>query len=296
LRLLSDLKFYVSEGWLNFKRSGGTTAVSVFIISISIAIITIFLTFFINIDRYLAHLKTHPVVSIYLKDNVSKSDIALLKNRLSLLNGVEDVMFIPKERGLKILYNRFPYLKGSDRELDFNPVPDTFLVKTDSKHIDTLKTFLQKYSDIVEEVYTPYFLLSKFKKVSSFFSVFASVLTLILIISSVITIYNVIRITVVSRKEDIAIMQLVGANMRYIRMPFVFEGIFQGIAGGIIGLLIGNLSVYNLYHSYLSGLNVSLFLKGFTLLSYGLQVKIVFLSVIFGVIGALMAAMQIEYT
>ncbi|BBB33664.1 cell division transport system permease protein [Thermotomaculum hydrothermale] len=296
MRILSDLSFYTSEGWKNFSRSKGTTIISIFIIAVSLAIITIFSTFFVNVDLYLKRMRTEPVVSIYLKNNVSKRDINLLKNKLSLFDGVKDLKFIPKEEGLNLLYKRFSHLKGVEKDLGDNPVPDAFILKVNYKKLPELQELLIKYQDIVEDVYTPFELFSKIQSIAASFSFFAFILTFVLIISSIITIYNVIKITIVSRKEDIAIMQLVGANMRYIRMPFVFEGILQGFFGGIAGILIGNLSVVYLSSRFFRKVEVLSFLKELHILPVDMQLKLLLLSVIFGVIGALIASLQIDYT
>ena len=296
LRLLSDLSFYASEGWINFSRSKGTTFISIFIIAVSLAIITIFSTFFVNIDLYLTRMKKQPVVSVYLKKGVSKRDIELLKNKIGLIEGVSGLKFIPKEKGLEILYKRFSYLKGVNNDLEDNPVPDAFVFRIDYSKLPQLQSLLADYKDIVEDMYTPFGLFSKIQNIAGGFSFFASILTFVLIISSIITIYNVIKITIVSRKEDIAIMQLVGANMRYIRMPFVFEGILQGFFGGIVGIIIGNISVIYLSSHYFGNVKALSFLKNMSILPVDMQLKLLLLSILFGVIGALIASLQIEYT
>ncbi len=296
MRLLSDLSFYATEGWINFSRSKGTTFISIFIIAVSLAIITIFSTFFVNIDRYLTRMRTKPMVSVYLKDGVSERDIELLRNKLDLLDGVEGLEFIPKEKGLEILSTRFSHLKGIEKDLQDNPLPDTFIFKIDYSKLPDLRNFLQNYSDIIEDIYTPFELFSKVQSIAGGFSFFASILTFVLIISSIITIYNVIKITIVSRKEDIAIMQLVGANMRYIRMPFIAEGILQGFFGGILGILLGNVSVFYISSRYFSNIKPLDFLSNIAILPFEMQFKLLLLSILFGVVGALIASLQIEYT
>jgi len=296
LSLLRDTGFYISEGWANFSRAKTTTFVSIFIIAVSIAIISIFTTLFFNINNYLTEMKRRPFVNIYLKKDASVSDITILKNKLELFDGVSDLNFIPANKGLELLYKRFSTLKGIENELDDNPIPDAFVLRIDRDKLNSLKTFLQKYNDVVDEVYTPFELFEKIDKLAGTFSFFALVFTIVLIISSVITIYNVIKITIVSRKEDIGIMQLVGANMRYIRMPFVFEGMLQGFFGGILGLAIGSLCVIYLSSHFLENISFLNFFKSLSLLPIFIQFKLLMLSVLLGIAGSLIASLQIEYT
>ena len=67
---------------------------------------------------------------------------------------------------------------------------------------------------------------------------FGLVITIILIVSSIIITFNTVRLAIYTSKDEIAVMQLVGASNAYIRGPFVFEGIMYGIISGFITLAI----------------------------------------------------------
>jgi cell division transport system permease protein len=49
---------------------------------------------------------------------------------------------------------------------------------------------------------------------------------------------NSIRMALMSRAQEIEIMRLVGASDRYVRWPFILEGVFIGLAGAVITLLL----------------------------------------------------------
>jgi cell division transport system permease protein len=59
-----------------------------------------------------------------------------------------------------------------------------------------------------------------------------------LVVASVFTIFNVIKLTVYGRQEEISIMRLVGATHAYIRGPFLVEGMLQGGLGGLVALTL----------------------------------------------------------
>ena len=60
----------------------------------------------------------------------------------------------------------------------------------------------------------------------------------LLLITAGILIYNAIRLTVLARRREIRIMELVGASHFTIRTPFVIEGMCQGMIGGAIGSIL----------------------------------------------------------
>ena len=55
---------------------------------------------------------------------------------------------------------------------------------------------------------------------------------------SVIIIGATIRMAILSRSKEIAIMRLVGATDAYIRRPFLLEGLAKGVLGGLLALLL----------------------------------------------------------
>jgi len=61
----------------------------------------------------------------------------------------------------------------------------------------------------------------------------------ILVLASVFTISNVIRLTIYARQDELDIMRLVGATQAYVKGPFIVEGMIQGGLGGLlaVGLL-----------------------------------------------------------
>jgi cell division transport system permease protein len=55
---------------------------------------------------------------------------------------------------------------------------------------------------------------------------------------AVIIIGATIRMTVLARAKEIAIMRLVGATDMFIRLPFLLDGLVKGVLGGLLALLL----------------------------------------------------------
>ena len=81
-------------------------------------------------------------------------------------------------------------------------------------------------------------------------SIISLILTVILVFVSVFIMSNTVKLATFGRREEIAIMKMVGATNSFIRLPFVVEGLVLGILGGglaflaewgLYGLLTGRL-------------------------------------------------------
>ena len=69
-------------------------------------------------------------------------------------------------------------------------------------------------------------------------SVISAALIAILLVVSVFIISNTIKLTTFDRRDEIAIMKMVGATNGFIRWPFVFEGLLIGLCGAIVAFFL----------------------------------------------------------
>jgi cell division transport system permease protein len=293
-RILSDLWFFIHEGYLNFSRSRVVTFFSIIIIAVSLSVITVFATFFYNIDSFLEKFQGNPVYSVFLKKNATKKEINNIVNYLNSLEGTSDINYISPQEGMKKLMQRFSYINDIKDSVGENPVPPAIRLRVQKGKEAQITKLADNYR-IIDEIYSPNFFVEKLEQISGALSAVFLAVALILIAASVFTVYNVVRITVFARQTDIDIMQLVGASMIYIRAPFIVEGIFQGLTGGVFGVLLGNFIVFILNKIYFSEITYLPFLSNMTYLPPFYILNIVLLATMFGLAGSFVAASRIDY-
>ena len=78
---------------------------------------------------------------------------------------------------------------------------------------------------------------NRFVRVRNIVTVISLILTAVLTFVSFFIMSNTIKLTTYGRREEIAIMKMVGATDAFIRTPFVIEGLILGILGGLLGFL-----------------------------------------------------------
>lgn len=84
------------------------------------------------------------------------------------------------------------------------------------------------------------------------------ILSIIFLAISILVIFNTIRMAIFSRREEIYMMKLVGADNSFIRGPFLIEAQICGIISGIIASTIGYIGFHALApHFEKYGINIS---------------------------------------
>jgi len=114
----------------------------------------------------------------------------------------------------------------------------------------------------------------------------------VLSLVSIFIMMTIIGVKISQKKEDIEIMKLIGASKRYIRKPFLMEGIFYGVVGSFIGWLIATISLWYgtpFLSSFLRG--IPLFPVSFVSLLSLLGIELVF-AVLLGIFSSYLAVLR----
>jgi len=75
-------------------------------------------------------------------------------------------------------------------------------------------------------------------------------LGILILLASMILVFNTIRLTIYAKRKLIKAMKLVGATNAFIRRPFVVEGLIQGMIAGLFSVLVMYLSFQYLLPKY----------------------------------------------
>jgi cell division transport system permease protein len=192
---------------------------------------------YFRINNFTTNVSGKFEMNVYTKIDLPRTQALATADKIRALAGVKTVTLMPKEQAWKEWQSK---LGVSGEGLD-NPLPDTLHVTlTDPKMADGLANQIQ----LMPEVYQPHGIeYSKdAQRILDLMMVvvkwLGGALGALLFATSGILIYNAIRLTVIARRREIRIMQLVGASYFTIWTPFVIEGIIQGVIGGIIAAFL----------------------------------------------------------
>lgn len=240
---ISTMRRHFREGFRSIWRNGWMSFASISAIAISLFILGAFLAVAMNINKLTQDIENEVEIRVYLDVSVDRNQVPELQNEIGGIDGVKKIEFVSKEEGLEFLKQRLgeegrALLEG--QEGDNNPLPDSFTVEVyEPRTIDVVADHILAINagkdppPIWEVKYGADTVRTLFK-VTDIVRNVGLVLVAGLALMSMFLIANTIKITIVARRREIAIMKLVGATNGFIRWPFFIEGALLGIIGSAI--------------------------------------------------------------
>jgi len=185
-------------------------------------------------------------IVIFAVDEATADDIASLKSALEQNKYIIDVQHISKEQAMAEQIDRMGGPELFAGLAEDNYLPDSFRVKLEK--LEDLDQAIASFTALpnVMKVNAPTNIAKTLTGIQSAINVFGIAVIITLIIISLVIISNTIRASVFVRKNEIGIMKHVGATNRYIRLPFLVEGIVIGSIASLVTYLIVWLSYDNI--------------------------------------------------
>jgi len=240
--MIRKAAFLTQEAFRTISRHKGVMAISVIIMSLSLLMLAVFLLGTDNLLRYVGQAQAEMKLYVYLDDRVTPEEVPALQSKILGLDGVETVIFIPKEQALRDFRNQLEDDAVLLDALEANPLPNSFWVEPryDARTKESMAYLAGQITQIdgVEDVNYGEEFLDKFTGITRGAYYVDIVVGFIVILSAIFIISNAVRLTVISRRKNIEVLKLVGATNRFITMPFVIEGAMQGGIAALFSLLL----------------------------------------------------------
>lgn len=280
-----NLIYILKEGYSGFKRAKLAAVASVITISISLLLLGLFLIVSLNTSRIVSLIEDKVEIEAFLQEPITTNQVNEIQKSILSVVGVDSIQFISKEEAAQIFKQDF----GEDiySVLDFNPLPPSFKIslKDHYKKTELASQVVEAIRSIkgVEEVAYRKELIDFLEKRTQLLNIVGLVVGIIFGISAIFLVANTIRLAIYSKRKIIQTMKLVGATKMFIRMPFLLEGLLQGMLGGIFSAIFLWILIY--FTSQWLTAELAYFLK----IDFSLYLILVFLGIIFGLIGSIIS-------
>jgi cell division transport system permease protein len=295
--LKTKLRRVVKAGFFNFWRSGYVSLASILVMVVTLSAIGSVIFVGAILNTTMQELRNKVDINVYFITTALESDILSLKTTIEALPEVERVEYLSREQAIenfKLRHENDQITLQALEELGDNPLGAALNIKAKQpSQYEGIANFLNEENilsgsgeKIIDKI--NYFenrvTIERLSRIIDSIERLGLILSLVLVVVSIMITFNTVRLAIYISREEISVMQLVGASKNYVRGPFVVTGIVVGLISALVTLLLFLPVTY-----FLGGLTENFFI-GLNLFDYFLQniLEITFLIVGSGVgIGAL---------
>jgi cell division transport system permease protein len=272
-------RYALDEAASSLWRGRRSSVLSMATIAIALFVLGAFLVATSNLERLAEEWSGAAQLSVYLNDDVTAAERAAIERELRTSDAVEQVEFVTKEAALARFRETFPDLARTMGAMDENPLPPSLDVRlrptvSATRAVDGLVQRMRSAPGVSDVRYDKEW-LDRLLRGVGLLRLIGLALGAALITAAALTIANVVRLALSARRDELDIMQLVGAPQTYVRGPFIMEGALHGGLGALVALSALAAVFFTTRGPFLLPLADALNLTGVRFLSPGLAMLLV---------------------
>jgi cell division transport system permease protein len=234
--------YLVREAFTNIRINRTTTLIAMATTAFTLACFGVFLLLYLNLRGVVSSLQEDIQVIVYLNDGLSPQNVSDLQQRLNTEQGIASLTYVSKEQALADFRAQFPSELHLLQGLGENPLPASFVMTLGPqfRSSESVKRWAERVRGVpgVAQVQYSREWIENLATVIGYVELAAIAVGAILSAASVTIIASVIRLTVYARRDEIEIMQLIGATGAFIKIPYLLEGAVLGALGGALSLAL----------------------------------------------------------
>ena len=230
---MSSLFYFFKESLTGFTRNLSTTLGSIITIFLSLLIIGIFLVGGLIVDNTVKSVEDKVSITAYVSDDAEQSDIDTVMKAIEKMDGVQSVGFTTKDEALQNFSNSMSSSEIVEQLDGMNPLPasidvelaDPQMVEGIASQIEANSTFakIADEDNPADSIKYGQSSVKRLFELTSYIRYIGVALIALLIFIALVFINNTIRLAILARRKEIAIMRLVGASNGFIRGPFLWK-------------------------------------------------------------------------
>jgi len=233
-----SLGYVLKEGCAGFGRAKLASFTSMFSLFIAVFLIGVMARVAFNAYKVGQALKQSVKVEVFLEDLDQMSE-QNIREKLEKAEIVNSITYISKDSAAAIFQNEFGAEGAALANLKF--LPASFKISlNDDTQLEAVKSFINEIENYrgVDEVAFNQQLLEVLETRFRNLVLAGSAIVFLILFTSMVLVFNTIRLTIYAKRGLIKAMKLVGATNNFIRRPFLVEGVLQGVLAGGFGIFM----------------------------------------------------------
>ena len=230
---LNNLGYLIKEGFRGIFLHGFMSFAAVCVTVACLVIVGSFSALAYNLDLMVEELNQTSEILVYIDSELSDAEAKSIGTKINMLDNVLKATFVSREEALQ------DFIADHDGDSAFSGVQASdlrhrFIVALED-NTRMQQTDLQlKQLPGVAKTNAAYELAEGFSTIQDVLHLVSIAIIAVLLVVSLLIISNTVKLAMYDRKDEIAIMKMVGATNGFIRLPFVVEGFTLGMLGAVI--------------------------------------------------------------
>jgi cell division transport system permease protein len=236
------LDYALREGWASLWRSRTSSAFAILAIALAMIVLGTLLLVSWNVERLLTQWASAAEFSVYLRDDASSEQRGVIETAIDRSGVIEGREFVSKADAIGRFRREFAELASLTESFDENPFPASLeiRIRPEAEADGRAQTLVEQVASLpgVADVRYDRAWLGRLASGLAAVRGAGFLLAIVMGMAAAVTVASVVRLGMNARRQEIDIMELVGAPISFIRGPFVAEGVLQGGLGAFMAMAL----------------------------------------------------------
>ena len=233
----NNIGYLLREGFRGIFRHGFRSFTSICVTVACLLIMGTFSLVMYNVHMMVTDLEHDNQILVYIDENYSTAQAKSVGSQINMISTVRNAEFVSRQQALDDFVDEQQDTQLFDG-LDSSTFRDRYVVTLENTALIKQTTEEIKKIEGVADVNAHYEIANGFQMVQQVLNIASTIIIAVLFVVSLFIISNTVKLSMYDRKEEIAIMKMVGATDSFIRLPFVVEGLILGLFGSLIGFFL----------------------------------------------------------
>ncbi len=228
-----SIGYLLREGIRSIFRHGFMSFAAICVTVACLIIMGSFSLILYNLNMMVRELEQENEILVYVDENLTEAEAKSVGSKINLIDNVNKSEFVSREQALE------NFIENQDDDSVFAGIDSTTLrhrfvvTLVDNAQMETTVEAIRPIEGVAD-ISAPYELEEGFRSLEHVLQIVTIAIIAILLVVSLFIISNTIKLAMLDRRDEIAIMKIVGATDSFIRLPFVVEGFVIGIVSAAI--------------------------------------------------------------
>ena len=233
----NNIGYLLREGIRGVFLHGFMSFAAIWVTVASLLIMGTFALVLFNLNEMIIDLEKDNQVLVYVEEAFSTAEAKSVGSQINMITNVHSAEFVSREDALAAFVE-----EQSDEELfaglESSTFRDRFVVSMeDNKLMRQTCEEIEKIEGVAD-ITAHYEISEGFQTIQNILNIASLIIIAVLFVVSMLIISNTVKLAMYDRKDEIAIMKMVGATNGFIRWPFVVEGFILGFTASVVAFFL----------------------------------------------------------